>query len=232
VAVPGLKGAQVFTFGGPGFEKGPLIEGEYAAAAFTGDGRTLALSSWPATVGAWNSDGTLRWKQAAFACTLAGAPDGSVIAAGSREGGLRLLDAATGVTARELKPLHGPVRALAFSPDGSLLAAAADDHFVQIVQIHSVSDTEDTTLTTQDAAPRALAFSRKGLLAAGGEDGKVRIFDLKTRTQLAELPSLGAPVSALAFSPAQDWLASGRRDFGGARLTRLPEPIRLASPSP
>ena len=221
LAAPGVQGAQLFRFGGPGLEKGPLIEGEFAALAFTGDGSVLAASGWPDRLAAFGADGTPRFQLKQFACTLAGAPDGSSIAAGGREGSVRLLEPRSGTPLRDLPALQGPVRALAFSPDGSLLAAGADEAFIVV---YSVADTEShkPQRLAAGSPPRAIVFSRKGLIAAGGEDGRVRIFTLQSGALLATLPPLGAPVTALAFSPAQDWLASGRRDFGGARLTALP----------
>jgi hypothetical protein len=52
----------------------------------------------------------------------------------------------------------------------------------------------------------------------------VRIFELASRIRIDALPPLGAPVSAVAFSPAQDWLASGTAAAGGARITPLVSP--------
>jgi WD40 repeat protein len=221
VAAAGQDAARILAFGPVGFEEKAHVGGAFFAVALTGDGRTLALSS-PAALGAWGPDGAPRWKREQSACSLAGAPDGSVIAAGGSDGSLQLFDARTGEPGRAYPPLEGPVRALAFSPDGRLLAAGAG---APVVFVHAQEGGELTVVPLEvGSPPRAIAFSRKGRLAVGCEDGVVRLFDVATRTRLAALPPLGAPVSAVAFSPAQDWLASGNARFGGARLTPLVAP--------
>ncbi len=56
---------------------------------------------------------------------LAFSPDGRIIASGNTQGVVVLWDAATGAQLRQLHGLHEGVFAIAFSPDGAFLAAAA-----------------------------------------------------------------------------------------------------------
>jgi hypothetical protein len=202
------------------------VTGRIAATALAAD--AVVISAWPATLAAFDArTAAPRWTLPAFACTLAS--NGVLVAAGGLDGSLSLLEATTGARRAPLRPLHGAVRALAFSPSGDALVAAADE---PLIVLYSVDDTKATTLKTETPI-RALAFSRDGaLLAAGGEDGKVYLLDLRTLALRATLPALRGPVSAVALSPDGEWLASGTAAFGGARLTRLPSPLPPATASP
>lgn len=211
-------GGAVWKPGGAGFERLVQLPGEIAATTLAAD--ALVISSWPATLAAFDAQtGAPRWRLPAFACTLAS--NGALVAAGGRDGSISLLEAATGARRPSPAPLRGAVRALAFSPGGDELAAAGDD---PSIVIYSVDGNERATFKTSSAV-RALAFSRDGaLLAAGGEDGVVSLFEVRTGSLRATLPALRGPIGAVAFSPAGDWLASGAAASGGARLTRLSGP--------
>lgn len=56
------------------------------------------------------------------------------------------------------------------------------------------------------------------LLATGGIDGRVKVFDGEEGTRLASLPAGTGHVKALAWSPAGDALVSAGTSDGGARL--------------
>lgn len=65
---------------------------------------------------------------------------------------------------------------------------------------------------------QCVAFSPDGkLLAAAGEETKIRVFDLAAGSQLAELRDHTAAVTTLAWSPAGDRLVSGCAD-GSVRV--------------
>src|SRR4051812_41113999 len=67
---------------------------------------------------------------------------------------------------------EGPVRAMAYSPDGRLLAAGGDDMKVRLWDL--ASGELLFTLSQHTDWVRALAFSPDGqLLASGGWNGKV-----------------------------------------------------------
>lgn len=59
----------------------------------------------------------------------------------------------------------------------------------------------------------SICFSPDGrMLAAGGEESKIRIFDLAAGSQLNELKDHSAMVTSISWSPNGRYLASGCRD--------------------
>lgn len=68
--------------------------------------------------------------------TASFAPDGNTVAVGNRIGAVQLFETVTGSLVQTLPEHHGrPVRALAFSPDGTHLASGGDDRVVHIADL-------------------------------------------------------------------------------------------------
>ncbi len=145
---------------------------------------------------------------------LAFRPDGKRLAAGGQGGAVRLWNTAGGQGEARLDGLAGRALAVAFSRDTRLLAAgggvAGRSGTVRVWQardgrLHAV-------LAGHADVVRCVAFSPDGRrLASGGDDHTVRVFDLRTRRQMA-LCRQATPVTALAFSPDGTALASGGLD--------------------
>lgn len=103
----------------------------------------------------------------------------------------------------ELGAFSSAIRDMVLSPDGKQLATLASDRTVEIVDL--VSPGRRTKLVGDGFAPTSVAWDRRGsTIVTGGADGKVRIWSVADRRELAALP-LGSAVAALATN------ASGRR---------------------
>ncbi len=105
----------------------------------------------------------------------------------------------------------GIVNALAFSPDGALLASGSDDTSVRLW--NAADGSSAAVLEGHNAPVRTLAFSPDGaLLATGSSDGMVIVWDVAAQAQVSTPVESGPAVTALAFSPDGALLASAGGD--------------------
>jgi WD40 repeat protein len=166
-------------------------------AAFTLDGlhlvtgsrdKTLKFTALPATQPAQ----TVNEPQEPITC-LARHPTQDLVAAGGAQGTPRLYHIANPQKPtdskrdpnqlRALERQPGPVNALAFSPNGSLLAIASTGE----VRLYKTKDyNRAATLADHDGPIFCVAFNPDASrLCTGGYDGQLRIFDLKTQKPIA-----------------------------------------------
>lgn len=126
------------------------------------------------------------------------------------QGEIHFYDAATG---RSVGQVKGPTYPLTFSPDGSKLAAIP--HFGQLAirlfdgkSGQRLQDLEDCT-----CHPEAIAFSPDArVLAAGGKDQAIKVWDIPTRTLLYSLEGSAGTIQAITFSPDGRLMATGGFD--------------------
>jgi len=164
----------------------------------------------------WTAGGQARdlLKQETGVTCVAFSPDGLLLASGSgtwdakasryASGEVRLWSA-DGRAVATLTGHSSSVLALAFSPDGSLLASSSLDGSVQVWDVAQRQKAFD--LPGQQKAVSALAFSPDGaLLATAGFDQIVTFYDLRKRKQVRAVAT-NSIVSCLAFSPDGSRLA-------------------------
>ena len=101
-----------------------------------------------------------------------------MLALGSSEGLIDVLDINTGQGVMTCKAHELPIRGLAWSPDGQRLATAAADGMVKVIE--SRKGNELLSLRTTQPARAQIAWSPDGQrLAAATEDGTIQVWDAR-----------------------------------------------------
>jgi WD40 repeat protein len=132
-------------------------------------------------------------------------PDGRHVAA-AHQAGAALWDAADGRLLRTLSTNSLPVdqSGMVFSPDGTRLAAviASPGSGWAELKVWTVADGKAAPGPRRFPPAGALAFSPDGgrLLAAGGRDGAVRLWEAATGQEVRTFRGHTAPVSGLTFA--------------------------------
>lgn len=128
---------------------------------------------------------------------------------------VRLWEAATLRELRRFPGHDGPVRSLAFSADGRMLASASEDRTIRLWEVET--GRELMRLWGHGSWVTSVAFQPHGsLLASGSYDRTARLWDLETGKEIRRLAG-GHWVLCVAFHPGGRYLATG----GGDRLVRL-----------
>ena len=127
-----------------------------------------------------------------------------------------------GAVLHRLKGHTKPISALAFNPDGSLLATAGHDSLIKLWD--TSTGTERATLSGHQSPVRDLAWGPNGLalLSAAGSDESGRLASAGTRNSTGEvflwdvpsrlsrrLEGLSGPVQAVAFHPSKPLAVAG-----------------------
>lgn len=135
-------------------------------------------------------------------------PNGQMLASASRDGTVRLWDAATGTTKRTLKGHGNSVTAVAFSPNGQILASASSDGTVQLWD--AATGTAKQTLKGHRGSVTAVTFSPNGqMLASASHDHTVRLWDAAAGTN-KDIFSVDVAVKTLYFSADDRYLITDR----------------------
>jgi WD40 repeat protein len=195
--------------------------------------RDLAYSSDGSRIATAESDGTVRqWESATGqpagppikthsdefgVLGVAFTPNGHAVASASSQG-MQLWNADTGAALAQNPAPRAPLQTVVVSPDGKTVATGSDDGNIQTWDPRG-GELRDASHVFP-ARISDVTFDRSGnLLAAGGLDGFIKIFDITTGELHAPVISvLGpdgnpAPVWRIAFSPDGHTIAAASNDL-------------------
>ncbi len=189
----------------------------------------LASGSADGRVGLWREDGGCRWLPSPepwspVAC-LGWDPTGRLLAIGSWDGALRVVDPGTGSGSRIPIGKGGELAALAWSPDGSRVAVGGWERTVHLVDPAAKGPIWSTPPGGSPVS--AMAMAREGTrICVGTWDGTIRILESESGAQAGCLEGHSSPVEALVASSGGRVLVSASGD-GSIRFWDLARGVEI-----
>ncbi len=198
---------------------------------FSPDGKTVAFRG-PGEIRLWNTetgdevaiplaDLSAGFRNIPWVWALAFSPDSKRLVSSTSKGDIQMWDVATGaalVTFAKWRALRA--RALAFSPDGALLAAGTLSH-IHLWKVDTANELfpirtghrRDRPSTDSTELLELLVFSPDGeVLVSGFDTGAIQLWGVKTGEKIAALDGHTKGVNTLAFSSDGTMLVSAATD--------------------
>jgi WD40 repeat protein len=181
------------------------------AALFNPEPARILARSWAA-----------RGEYGAQIASFAFSPTGKQMATTNTAGRIALRAQERGWQIERFLEFPGYAAAVAFSPDGQLLAAAGHEPGICLWNLRSQTSRPDTTIMAPIQRSRHTLFSPDGqsLVVTTHLDGTIFLLDLATRRERMVLHQ-PSPVACIAFSPDGRCLATGERDNSTIHLWDL-----------
>ena len=187
---------------------------------FSPDNNMLASSSYDRTVKLWNiQDGSLiqTLPHTNMVTALAFSSNGKLLASASLDSNVKFWDTKNGKLIRTL-PLKSSVNSMDFSPNGALLALGCGDKTIKIVEnVHKLLNKDEDilirTLESHTDAVFAVRFNSNGrVLASGGQDTTIKLWNVSTLKVMRTLEGHTESVNSVSFSFDNNVLVSGSND--------------------
>lgn len=138
--------------------------------------------------------------------SLSPSPKGRLLASGTLDGRILLIDTRTGKQKKELSGHEGSVSAVSFLGDGKRIVSTSWD---KSTRLWRQTGKDEPLSLTHNSEVKALATSpaaAKG--AAGARDGEVKIFSLKSMKCIRNLQAHDSDISGLVFADEGNILIS------------------------
>lgn len=192
-----------------------LVVWDYGSFEEAGVAMQMAVGTWPSVMPRLWVPIVGKHSKSVFMSSmiykLDVSPDGRWLAAGARDGFVKLFDLNQIGKFPPVPPINlrasGAITALRFSSDGNWLAAGCSDGSIRVWSIPSCILHMELPVHRESARNIAFAPDNRSLVS-GGADGRVRFLSLTYRQDHFAL-NLHVPVESLAFNPTGNLLAIG-----------------------
>lgn len=190
------------------------LTGSLKSVAFSPNGRRIVSCDDDQTVKVWDAQTGQEIRTVVGYTSVAFSPDGKWLGSVCPDGTLRIWDVETG---RETLTLMGKCEwgsSVAFSPNGTRVASASDDHEGYAVKLWDTETRQEILiLKGLTNGVRSLAFSPGGRqLASADADHAVKVWDAETGQETLTLEGHTGLVTSVVFSPDGRRLASSGLD--------------------
>lgn len=162
--------------------------------------------------------------------SLAFSSSEDLLAAGTREGRIRLWQLSGGNEPLDFAAHDGVVWAIAFSEDNRLLATAGEDGLVKVWDVTTADLLHELVGHSGDVS--SLAFRKGGFLVSGGVDRLLNIWQLPNRHPVTTLRGNEAAITAVRLSQGFFWTAGADKRVRKWPAARQTPPIVVADPAP
>lgn len=213
-----------------------IPEGGGADGSFSPEGRLALIADQDGTVSLVGvADGTtrrvLRVPRGEGITRAAFTPDGRRVVAAVEDAAV--WDVRSGRRLHTFRGHAAPVRALAVSPDGALMATGSEDRTVRLWNLSTGA--EAGVLRGAEDIVEAVAFRADGrYVAAASRDGSTRVWDVATGNTVSELRGHRAPVVGVEWQRGGDrlltWSIEGTARIWDAGIGEPARRRRVGSP--
>ena len=164
--------------------------------SFHPDDKTLCSGTQQGTINVWDVETcgkTQSFKGSAgegidaFVMSVAYSPDGAQVATGGLNGAVGIYDARTGESVAQFEGHELPVRGISWTPDGQVLLSACDDSTVQAYDVARPGKPFEVFYGHRSWCLNVACSPDNRHFATCSSDRLVRIFDLNTKTCVAQL---------------------------------------------